>query len=210
MCFVLATCEQSKKMNDIVEMQHCNLQCLPENYELRYYLYHIISWPQLLFVAEEEGTGKLLSLKDHQMLFFVLFAKKKKKKGKIVGYVLAKMEEEPKENEKGTFVVNAKKNTGASNKRLEELKKRRDAKLKKKGGKDNKGDKDDDKENSEMDQTMEKSDELMCDRSTKWFHGHITSLAVLRSHRKLGLATKLMRATEKQMTDVNFVWKKKS
>ena len=26
-------------------------------------------------------------------------------------------------------------------------------------------------------------------------HGHITSLAVLRSHRKLGLATKLMSAT---------------
>ena len=26
-------------------------------------------------------------------------------------------------------------------------------------------------------------------------HGHITSLAVLRTHRKLGLATKLMRAS---------------
>jgi hypothetical protein len=30
-------------------------------------------------------------------------------------------------------------------------------------------------------------------------HGHITSLAVLRSHRKLGLATKLMHATQKAM-----------
>merc|ERR1712130_27011 len=40
------------------------------------------------------------------------------------------------------------------------------------------------------------------EESTKWKHGHITSLAVLRSHRKLGLATKLMIASEKQMMDV--------
>jgi peptide alpha-N-acetyltransferase len=33
-------------------------------------------------------------------------------------------------------------------------------------------------------------------------HGHITSLAVLRSHRRLGLATQLMRAAERDMTDV--------
>lgn len=49
-------------------MQSTNLWCLPENYQLKYYLYHILSWPQLLFVAEDNG-------------------------GKIVGYVLAKMEE---------------------------------------------------------------------------------------------------------------------
>lgn len=64
----------------------------------RYYLYHILSWPQLLHVAEDYN-------------------------GKIVGYVLAKMEEDAAEP-----------------------------------------------------------------------HGHITSLAVLRTHRKLGLATKLMQA----------------
>ncbi len=33
-------------------------------------------------------------------------------------------------------------------------------------------------------------------------HGHITSLSVLRTHRKLGLATKLMRASEHQMKEV--------
>ena len=49
-------------------MQQTNLWCLPENYNLKYY-YHVLSWPQLLQVAE-----------DH--------------KGKVVGYVLAKMEEE--------------------------------------------------------------------------------------------------------------------
>ena len=37
--------------------------------EYKYYFYHVLSWPQLLQVAE-----------DH--------------KGKVVGYVLAKMEEE--------------------------------------------------------------------------------------------------------------------
>ena len=53
---------------DLLQMQSTNLWCLPENYQLKYYLYHILSWPQLLFVAEDNG-------------------------GKIVGYVLAKMEE---------------------------------------------------------------------------------------------------------------------
>ena len=32
-------------------------------------------------------------------------------------------------------------------------------------------------------------------------HGHITSLAVLRTHRKLGLATKLMSAAQRAMLD---------
>ncbi len=47
-------------------MQACNLLCLPENYQMKYYFYHSLSWPQLSYVAE-----------DH--------------KGNIVGYVLAKM-----------------------------------------------------------------------------------------------------------------------
>merc|ERR1719282_1737929 len=66
---------------------------------MKYYFYHILSWPQLPHVAQEYS-------------------------GKIVGYVLAKMDED--------------------------------------------------------------SDEP---------HGHVTSLAVLRSHRKLGIASKLMRAS---------------
>ena len=39
---------------------------LPENYQQKYYMYHILSWPQLLYVGEDAD-------------------------GKIVGYVLAKM-----------------------------------------------------------------------------------------------------------------------
>ena len=84
-------------------MQDANLHCLPENYQMKYYLYHYLSWPQLLWVAEDYDN-------------------------KIVGYVLGKLDEE---------------------------------------------------------------DNII--------HGHITSLAVMRSHRKLGIATKLMTATQKQM-----------
>ena len=34
-------------------MQQTNLWCLPENYNLKYYFYHVLSWPQLLYVAED-------------------------------------------------------------------------------------------------------------------------------------------------------------
>lgn len=38
-------------------LQRCNLLCLPENYQLKYYLYHNLTWPQLLYVAEDyDGT----------------------------------------------------------------------------------------------------------------------------------------------------------
>ncbi|THH05086.1 hypothetical protein EW145_g5050 [Phellinidium pouzarii] len=57
------------RINDLMGMQACNLQNLPENYTMKYYLYHAISWPSLSFVAEDP-------------------------KGRIVGYILAKMEED--------------------------------------------------------------------------------------------------------------------
>jgi len=90
-----------------LQIQTTNLWCLPENYQMKYYFYHLLSWPQLLWVAEDFD-------------------------GKIVGYVLAKMEE---------------------------------------------------------DETQPK-------------HGHITSLSVLRTHRKRGIATALMRRSQKEMADV--------
>ncbi len=54
------------EVKDLLEIQNANLSCLPENYQMKYYLYHSLSWPQLSFMA-----------RDH--------------KGKVVGYVLAKM-----------------------------------------------------------------------------------------------------------------------
>ncbi|KAJ3316370.1 N-alpha-acetyltransferase 11 [Blyttiomyces sp. JEL0837] len=53
-------------MDDLLSMQNCNLINLPENYQMKYYIYHAASWPQLSYVAEDQ-------------------------KGRIVGYVLAKM-----------------------------------------------------------------------------------------------------------------------
>eukprot|EP00118_Oscarella_pearsei_P025664 m.308556 g.308556 ORF g.308556 m.308556 type:complete len:225 (+) comp44225_c0_seq1:80-754(+) len=92
--------------DDLLNMQHCNLLCLPENYQMKYYFYHDLSWPQLSYVAEDE-------------------------RGKIVGYVLSKMEEDP--------------------------------------------------------------DEVP--------HGHITSLAVKRPYRRLGLAQKLMDQASRAMVE---------
>src|SRR5947209_19708502 len=57
-------------------IQTCNITNLPENYFLKYYLYHALTWPQLSFVA-------------------VVRASKPQKYSKVVGYVLAKMEEDP-------------------------------------------------------------------------------------------------------------------
>ena len=94
---------------DLIEMQQCNLWCLPENYQMKYYFYHLLTWPQLLWVAEDYD-------------------------GRIVGYVLAKMEED--------------------------------------------------------------------EAKSSVPHGHITSLAVLRTHRKRGIATALMRASQVEMAQV--------
>mmetsp|Transcript_25843 Transcript_25843/g.63595 ORF Transcript_25843/g.63595 Transcript_25843/m.63595 type:complete len:178 (-) Transcript_25843:365-898(-) len=98
-------CIRPATLDDLWAMQHCNLMCLPENYQMKYYFYHSLSWPQLLHVAEANG--------------------------KIVGYVLAKLDEDSKE-----------------------------------------------------------------------VHGHITSLAVLRTHRKLGIAANLMIAAHAAMQGV--------
>eukprot|EP00818_Percolomonas_sp_WS_P006039 CAMPEP_0117436460 /NCGR_PEP_ID=MMETSP0759-20121206/1018_1 /TAXON_ID=63605 /ORGANISM="Percolomonas cosmopolitus, Strain WS" /LENGTH=205 /DNA_ID=CAMNT_0005228059 /DNA_START=37 /DNA_END=654 /DNA_ORIENTATION=+ len=93
---------------DLMQMQHSNLTCLPENYHMKYYLYHALTWPECLYVCEDRA-------------------------GHIVGYVLSKMEE-----------------------------------------------------NAPADDP----------------HGHITSVAVLRSHRKLKIATKLMDQAHRDMQHV--------
>lgn len=103
-------------------IQTCNITNLPENYFLKYYLYHALTWPQLSFVAvvrpkngypsgAGKGGGGVAGDVAGQY-------------PKVVGYVLAKMEEEP-------------------------------------------------------------TDGLQ--------HGHITSLSVMRTHRRLGIAERLMR-----------------
>jgi len=34
-------------IDDLMAMQHANLLCLPENYQLKYYLYHALTWPEV-------------------------------------------------------------------------------------------------------------------------------------------------------------------
>ena len=98
--------------SDIPHVQSTNITNLPENYYLKYYLYHALSWPQLSYVAVDVSRPKRTPYDPP----------------KIVGYVLAKMEEEPEDGIQ---------------------------------------------------------------------HGHITSLSVMRTHRRLGLAEKLMRQSRK-------------
>ncbi|XWX01470.1 hypothetical protein V2A60_009498 [Cordyceps javanica] len=102
--------------SDLPLIQHANLENLPENYFLKYYLYHALSWPQLSFVAVDVSRP----------------CKGPYDYPKIVGYVIAKMEEEP-------------------------------------------------------------SDGIP--------HGHITSLSVMRTHRRLGIAEKLMRQSQLAMVE---------
>jgi N-alpha-acetyltransferase 10/11 len=92
-------------------MQQCNLFNLPENYNMRYWMYHLMTWTYLPHVAVDEATGS------------------------IVGYVLAKMEDDQGKIESVA-------------------------------------------------------------------HGHITSISVLRDYRKLGIATRLMRAAHTQMVNI--------
>ncbi|KFY35633.1 hypothetical protein V495_07994, partial [Pseudogymnoascus sp. VKM F-4514 (FW-929)] len=102
--------------SDIPHVQHANITNLPENYFMKYYLYHALSWPQLSFVAVDVARPQ----------------KSPYDPPRIVGYVLAKMEEEPAD--------------GVA-------------------------------------------------------HGHITSLSVMRTHRRLGIAEKLMRQAQKAMVE---------
>ncbi|VEL31077.1 unnamed protein product [Protopolystoma xenopodis] len=70
----------------MLNMRDCNLDCLPENYQMKYYFYHGLSWPQLSYVAEADD-------------------------GEIVGYVLAKMEEDPEDMQYGHITSLAVKRT---------------------------------------------------------------------------------------------------
>ncbi|KAF1834951.1 acyl-CoA N-acyltransferase [Decorospora gaudefroyi] len=104
------------RSSDIPHVQLANITNLPENYFCKYYLYHAMTWPQLSYVAVDVSRPPETPYTPP----------------KIVGYVLAKMEEEPTDGVQ---------------------------------------------------------------------HGHITSLSVMRTHRRLGLAEKLMRQSQRAMAE---------
>lgn len=111
-------------MSLLPSIQTCNITNLPENYFLKYYLYHALCWPQLSFVAvvrpaevKKDRYGKYGGAAGGGAGAGAEYPK-------VVGYVLAKMEEEPADGVP---------------------------------------------------------------------HGHITSISVMRTHRRLGIAERLMR-----------------
>ena len=92
-------------------MQHCNLLCLPENYQMKYYFYHGLSWPQVGAMITPPPQPPQPPQKKTQHLwnpqtqirviptpfsspppsFLQLSYIAEDENGKIVGYVLAKM-----------------------------------------------------------------------------------------------------------------------
>ncbi|KAL6949932.1 N-terminal acetyltransferase A complex catalytic subunit ard1 [Hanseniaspora vineae] len=138
-------------INDMLAMQNANLTNLPENYTLKYYMYHLLSWPEASFVAtttdvdaanevidadhkdQANETATTQSLEDvfeddvhGNECTIKLDAQYVNKGEKVIGYVLAKMNDDP-------------------------------------------------------------------DAADKTLNGHITSLSVMRTYRRMGVAEKLMR-----------------
>lgn len=112
-------------VDDLQAMQNANLSNLPENYSMKYYLYHLLSWPEASFVATT--TDPEIIDQDNEYIKETKPDVQYVGKGeKVVGYVLGKM--------------------------------------------------DDDSETTD-----------------KTPHGHVTSLSVMRSYRRMGIAEKLMR-----------------
>jgi peptide alpha-N-acetyltransferase len=112
------------RVEDLQAMQNANLHNLPENYSMKYYLYHLLSWPEASFVAVstdieiEDKDEDNLSVSKSDVQYVGI-------EEKVVGYVLGKMADDDDED--------------------------------------------------------------------KTPHGHITSLSVMRSYRRMGIAEKLMR-----------------
>lgn len=145
---------------DLPRIQQCNLTNLPENYQMKYYIYHTASWPQLSFVAEDVD-------------------------GKIIGYVLAKMEDEMPEQQQQE----------QQNKEKEKEKEKTPDEIKRDSTASQKDDSSENKEQDKKEISKSKVD-------PNDIHGHITSLSVMRSWRRLGLAEKLMLQAQIQMRDV--------
>lgn len=123
-------------VNDMICMQNANLHNLPENYLMKYYMYHILSWPEASFVATttciedelEEHEDDNLSIPDPEKpgIMIKLDPTYVAPGEKLVGYVLSKMNDDP-------------------------------------------------------------------DASNEAPNGHVTSLSVMRTYRRMGIAEKLMR-----------------
>ena len=134
---------------DLVDIQNANLQCLPENYTMKYFFYHYLSWPDLIHVQVDSC-------------------------GKIKGYVLGKIDDAEAEH------IHALRRIENSDKYAKSAT-------------------EDSIENHQIDHQIDSSLQGL---SSQKLCGHITSLAVHPSYRKLGIAAELMKIGEKEMHDV--------
>lgn len=134
-------------IDDIICMQNANLHNLPENYMMKYYMYHILSWPELSFVATTtdidvddsdnvSDEDNYLTLNDNFGNAIKLDPTYVRPGEKLIGYVLVKMNDDP-------------------------------------------------------------------DQQNEPANGHITSLSVMRTYRRMGLAEKLMRQALFALREVN-------
>jgi peptide alpha-N-acetyltransferase len=122
-------------ISDVQAMQNANLHNLPENYQLKYYMYHILSWPEASFVATTTDEPSSLDSETTHYSPDIKGDPAYVANGeKVVGYVLAKMEDDP-------------------------------------------------------------------EAADKTPHGHITSLSVMRTYRRQGIADKLMRQALYALTE---------
>ncbi|KAL3230024.1 N-terminal acetyltransferase A complex catalytic subunit ARD1 [Nakaseomyces bracarensis] len=121
-------------VDDMICMQNANLHNLPENYLMKYYMYHILSWPEASFVATTTDIEDELAEEDEQLSLSDPNSGKTIKLDptyvapgeKLIGYVLSKMNDDPEASKEPP-------------------------------------------------------------------NGHVTSLSVMRTYRKMGVAEKLMR-----------------
>lgn len=134
-------------IDDIICMQNANLHNLPENYMMKYYMYHILSWPELSFVAtttdvdiepetQDANEEDYMLMNDNLGNSIKLDPTYVKPGEKLIGYVLTKMNDDP-------------------------------------------------------------------DQANEPANGHITSLSVMRTFRRMGLAEKLMRQALFALREVN-------
>lgn len=93
------------QVSDLQAMQNANLTNLPENYTMKYYLYHLLSWPEASFVAtttdpyvEDISADQLAEIKVELDELPVKLTKADvqyvQPGEKIIGYVLGKMNDE--------------------------------------------------------------------------------------------------------------------
>lgn len=129
-------------VDDLPAIQNANLHNLPENYLLKYYLYHILSWPQASYVATTtdldglvDGEQETRSYSQHKIDEAKSDPSYLNPKEKIVGYILGKMDDDP-------------------------------------------------------------------DAEDKTPHGHVTSISIIRTYRRMGIAGKLMRQSLYAMCEV--------